>query len=346
MRMIDWITAIIPVYHEPSIYGGNIKKITMDGKVEFDHNYGRTIRGSHESSILVRTNDIIPGNGGGSTLWIDGNPTKFLQGHNIFGSDDLIGLVHALMTKLCDILPELEPTDLDMYRWMVGDYHLSRVDVAAMYSAESRAGALAWLRSAESASYMKHRGRGVLKGMTLYYGQHSRRWSLKAYSKGDELANHKGAALHENLIHRNDLLAFADDKLRLELVLRSMELKDRGLSQASAWCGTVPTEVHHQAVGRLEMAENFILPDQVAANLPRHVRAAYTMWKVGEDLRATYSKATYYRLRTALLAHGIDISTVQPKNNVVPLMRIITASPASIPDWAKGTPPLFERKSA
>ncbi|MBF0562083.1 MAG: hypothetical protein HQL37_08695 [Alphaproteobacteria bacterium] len=115
----------------------------------------------------MRTNDIMP-DGGSHTLWVDGNPSKFLQGHNIFGSDDLIGLVYALMIRLCDILPELEPTELDMHHWITGNYSLSRIDVAAMYSAESRAGALAWLRSAESASHMKHRGCGIMKGMTLY----------------------------------------------------------------------------------------------------------------------------------------------------------------------------------
>ena len=43
------------------------------------------LKGSHESRIHVKTHDQ-------NQLWISGNPTKFLQGHNIFGTNDLLGI--------------------------------------------------------------------------------------------------------------------------------------------------------------------------------------------------------------------------------------------------------------
>ena len=47
---------------------------------------------------------------------------------------------------------------------------------------------------------------------------------------------------------------------------------------------------------------------------------------------------TYYRYRKELLEFGIDIANVQdvdkPLDNVVPLVRVLEALPASIPDWA------------
>jgi II/X family phage/plasmid replication protein len=52
---------------------------------------------------------------------------------------------------------------------------------------------------------------------------------------------------------------------------------------------------------------------------------------------------TFYRYRRMLLQHGVDIATVQPRENanVVKLYRVLEAVPMAIPDWAYGTPLLF-----
>ncbi|WP_283159726.1 phage/plasmid replication protein, II/X family, partial [Xanthomonas axonopodis] len=77
-------------------------------------------------------------------------------------------------------------------------------------------------------------GRGQLvKGSTLYFGQHSRRWSLKLYSKGQEIhARGHGQDAILNLPHA---VAWADRTLRAELTIRSMELKRMALDQVAAW---------------------------------------------------------------------------------------------------------------
>ena len=61
---------------------------------------------------------------------ISGNPAKFLQGHNVFGTNDLKYLVAKMIDKLCmmDKL-ELKPTDVEYENIQQGIYHLSRVDV-------------------------------------------------------------------------------------------------------------------------------------------------------------------------------------------------------------------------
>jgi II/X family phage/plasmid replication protein len=48
------------------------------------------------------------------------------------------------------------------------------------------------------------------------------------------------------------------------------------------------------------------------------------------------SKSSFYRYRTQILKHGIDISITQDskRNNVVPLIRYLEAEPATIPQWA------------
>ena len=142
--MIDWITAIIPCHHDEKIYGGSIASVDLDGVIEWRVEKKYQVRGSYESSLLVKSLDD-------GQLLIDGNLAKWLQGHNMFGSDDIIGLVQAVMYKLIPLL-ELTPTEYDLSCWNDGIYMLKRVDCTAMWDLPRRVDVRAWLRAAEMQS--------------------------------------------------------------------------------------------------------------------------------------------------------------------------------------------------
>jgi II/X family phage/plasmid replication protein len=76
-------------------------------------------------------------------------------------------------------------------------------------------------------------GVGVLTGGTVYWGKHSSRWAIKAYSKGEEISK-RGHKLPPELSLTN-LANFADDKLRVEITLRQKELKKLGLERGCFW---------------------------------------------------------------------------------------------------------------
>jgi II/X family phage/plasmid replication protein len=63
-----------------------------------------------------------------SCLYLHGNPSKFLQGHNIFGSDDLLSLVYDTYRKVCDAL-SLRPQLAELGTVREGRYDLSRTDI-------------------------------------------------------------------------------------------------------------------------------------------------------------------------------------------------------------------------
>ena len=65
---------------------------------------------------------------------------------------------------------------------------LSRVDVNESWHLDNSRDVLAWIRAVGSTAYMKHRGAGQFSGDTAYFGKNSRRWSLKCYSKGNEIS--------------------------------------------------------------------------------------------------------------------------------------------------------------
>ena len=72
-------------------------------------------------------------------------------------------------------------------------------------------------------------------------------------------------------------------------------------------------------------------------NMPNKLRSTYTLWVEGHDLRSMMSKATYYRHCLELKELGINID-LRPestkKSNVVPLIKVLEAQPATIPYFA------------
>lgn len=328
--MIDWITAILPCNHDQSkLQAGLVACLDAEGNIQWKIDKALSVPGSHDSSIQIKTYTE-------RSIWVSGNPTKWLQGHNIFGSDDLIHLVATMFAKLWEKEElGLAPTMLQDAEIRAGLYTLSRVDINQSWMLPDRAAVLAWIRAAGSTCRIKHRGAGQYAGDTLYFGKHSRRWAVKCYSKGHELAD-KGHQLPKDLQHP-ELLEYADKALRIELVMRGMALKDKGLQQAKAWTPAVAKQLLSELVlSQLEISDNMPAPDDLLKSLRPGLRAVYVLWQSGEDVRQTYSKAQFYKHRRALLAHGIDIAIPQERerNNVVPLIRYLEAEPAEIPQWA------------
>ena len=350
MIMIDWVTARVPCNHGDEIAGGAMVSYKdandFDAGCEWAFAKPLPVVGSHDANVRIKTSAFHGELGLGRELRIDGNLVKFFQGHNLFGSCDMVGLVAAFMDHLCTI-PQLGlcPTDLQRQMWLNGAYEVSRVDLTTMFQLRNLPDVLAWLATAEHSATLNHRGRGQLtKGSTLYFGKHSRRWSLKFYAKGQELTA-KGHELHRDLLMRDQLLAYAQPALRSELTLRSKELKPTNLQLASNWPrdGVGISQLFNGYMKGLNMSDVRTLPAEILADLPSGCRLAYQSWLEGHDLKGMLARPTFYRYRSQLLPHGVDISTVNPRevSNVVPLVRVLEAMPMQIPDWAKGTELLY-----
>ena len=330
--MIDWVTAIIPFEHEP-LNGGSVLKVSPDGDVEWEAPCRVSVKGSHDQSISVRS---MGSNGAGKAteMVISGNPSKFLQGHNVFGSDDLKLLVFDTFMSICTTLQYPVYPEVTNAVWQ-GDYRLTRVDINYMYSLGTLSDVKCWLRAAEYKSKSRH-GRPSSKAGTLYWGKQSRRWSLKAYSKWEEInasGDHKLASQFSD----TPIKSFAEDKLRIELTVRGKLLDELNYSEANKWQGNTPAEMYRNYIKRIEMNEQIALSTSLLNNLPNTLRSTYINWREGYSPREILSKPTFYRHRRELLEHGIDINLAVEKedqSNVVPLVRIIEAKPVDTPDWA------------
>jgi len=110
--LIDWITAEIPFNHPP-LRSGRVICIDEHGEELWQSIKWNDIEGSYSKKVMVRSegSDMF---GHATHLRVSGNPSKFLQGHNVFGSDDLSSLMTAFTNQVFLML-DIEPTDIDTY---------------------------------------------------------------------------------------------------------------------------------------------------------------------------------------------------------------------------------------
>ena len=334
--MIDWVTGKFWITHNPDVLrsGQSIRTKIVDGVelIEYDIANRLSVKGSHDASITIRSHTD-------GMVEISGNPAKFLQGHNVFGTNDLKYLVAKMIDKLCmmDKL-ELKPTDVEYENIQQGIYHLSRVDVNEHFAFPSAQVARAWLRAAGYSANMKFRGAGLFKEGTLYF--EGKRYIPKIYFKYDEInSKDKSHRLPDELLQIPELIEYAEKSLRFEIKILSTQLKDWMLHLGCNWdADTATMLINDQFISKLQLSANMAVDSEVLQSLPKNLRLTYTAWANGEDLRQVLSRPTFYRYRTKLLEHGVDISIVQDKeaeqSNVVPMIRYLEAVPMGIPDWA------------
>ena len=212
------------------------------------------------------------------------------------------------------------------------------IDINYSFTLANQRDVMSWIHAAEFKSRSRF-GRPIARPGTIYWNKHSRKWALKAYSKWNELTNggkaHRlpdtlGAALGQ-------LLEWAENVLRIELRLLKRELQHLKLTKAADLAPRVQ-ELFAEYQSRIVMNGQRRISSEKLLLLPTKLRATYTLWAEGHHMAELLSKPTFYRHRKELLEHGVDISITcdseAQTSNVVPFMRVLEATPVSIPDWA------------
>lgn len=329
--MIDWITMKLQCDHEGMICNGSVVKVSKDNDIEWTSTSWLPVVGSHDSSIVIRSIST-------SSIEISGNPTKWLQGHNLFGTNDLKRLVWLFFNELMAKTPELnlKPSIQQLKAIKDGFYTLSRVDINETWLLNNRKEVLAWINAAGHKMRLKHRGAGQFKGDTLYWGKGSKRWFLKCYSKGDEINSRKSN--YPAALRTPDMLDYAERSLRFEMTIKSNYLRESLLHHGFNWNEDTAIMLLVTNLRKLEMSNNFKLLAEDLEGLPTGMKTAYYSWFHGVDVKAILPPRTFYKYRKVLKGFDIDIGilrdTEKEDTKVIPLMRILEAQPAGIPSWA------------
>lgn len=234
------------------------------------------------------------------TLWVSGNPTKFLQGHNVLGPS--VRHLAPVVRDMVRAFPaEMRPSNADDDRWPM--LHRTRVDLNVATDLGSHGAVHSWLGDAARWSRSR-KGEaelvraGILKSPTVYWQKRSRRWTIKAYCKTCELRAHRPAVSAEA---EKQLRRYAEGLLRIELTLRTPELKPLGtLHEELVW-----TYMRKLEVGL--MVDNGEIAG--AEELSPRELGMLELWRRGGDPKPMATKSTYYRLRRRVLdVTGVDIS--------------------------------------
>lgn len=342
--MIDWVDFTAPLVHDEGqdspFYAGEVMSTTPAGELDWGIFKRMSMVGSYSTTIQIRSARMADGR---QAVRVSGNLIKWFQGHNIFGTNDIGGLVFESLLRIMEI-GKLSPSRAELQSWANGDIELLRVDCTESLDFENEKRVLNALRSLDQLANLKFRGRGQFNGHSLLFGKGSRNWSLTLYSKGTELAKHK---LPSKLLD-TPLHGFANRLLRMEFRLLSMHLKKLNLGKLGAWCENTASSVHQTMLENLQISDATMIDSDVIENLPSRYKLIYQTWKDGHDLRTILTRPTFYRHRRAMLAYGIDIAIKQyrrpepPPSNVVPLPVVLIGKPVAIPEWAYNTDLFFQ----
>jgi hypothetical protein len=247
-------------------------------------------------------------------LYLTGNPVKFLQGHNLFGSDDALALLVAVGAHLrqAGAMPFPGITTWGAYDF---EFTPTRLDITRSYRFGSEREAAEWIyhvgASAHSGRHKKDH-----QDSTVYFGKRSRRWAMKIYSKLQEISSKaKGHRLSKHLtrMQQNQLREWAEGVVRFEITLRSMELAET--PKALLTPDALPAIWHryHDRIQYNRNAEAFMTDITTDSLLPAE-RSTLLHWRNGVDARQVLSRATWYRHRKSILETvGVDISEPPPE---------------------------------
>ena len=343
--MIDFMKADLPDPFGVVVSGGDLMKISHLGEVEWTSKAKRNLQGSWLSSMHVRNMLADETEALGAQLHrtrrvgfeMDGNPAKFLQGHNLFGTSDAVQLATDTMERIAKLLDL--PFDPASYDPSPG--RLSVIDLTYSFTVERDTDVVPFLKSMQENVFCPYRGRGVFASAdpgTVYYGyaatgKRAPDWQLKVYSKGREIGKRPLPAPAYEI---PELLDEVNRTIRVELRLRTAELKRLGLRTVGDWNEKTAREVWNLYWHKLEWTEATMAQamEYAGAMKPRQLDALAS-WEAGNDLRLGRSRTAFYKLRKEIkdLA-GVDIANPPARSNVVPLRRSVVLQPALLPTWA------------
>ncbi|HFG7035088.1 phage/plasmid replication protein, II/X family [Acinetobacter baumannii] len=259
--------------------------IKFDGEYQQQQeSYGQKwIIGSHGNQLKIKSKNE-------NTVFIEGNFFKWLYGHNVTGSTDLIKLVTDTINELLvGNLKGLQPTAEELENLKQGYFKIYRIDLnKAILFDDKKQAQLYLAKIKEHGTYPRRKKE--THGNGTYFGLKSTRTTLLYYHKGTEVSTHKKQ--HKRITA--ELQAYADCMVRCEVRLYSQHLRDNNLNYGHVWDDDLVVKTVDEQHALLH------LPPQIAEKdlPPKYVRFLAT-YKQGA-LPIAYTASTTVRFKRDL----------------------------------------------
>ena len=296
--MIDWLTIWLPRVAEWDLPGRI--KVLRDQETGLETTLGHQGRQvpSFDTSVRVRPVDAC--------IEVSGNPSKWLQGHNLFGSDDVPGTIRRWLKRI-EQHPAIGQRLFPLHPLVYADIH--EIHLAQMVDMDSPKNKTDFLNQLGLLSKTRHKSQFFYSGETVYFGKGgdktsktSRLYFWRFYDKLAEMKRHKQKQVCENWNIENHV--------RAEVVLKSMYLKQLGLNRPKSWTSETVSNLYLEMLTKINLAEGNIM-DTFAPppGMNEKDKRIWYQWVAGERLVSSMTRPTFYRVRRHMLdEHGIDIS--------------------------------------
>lgn len=319
--MIDWLDFTIELQH-PTIEQGGFVVFDHTGEITRGSQIGRRVEGSFSSTIEVSSISSIPFYSDvmlelglykgidnatqSSAIAFRGNPTKYLQGHNVIGTDCMRALASETVK---DVFPKLGLSNRLMKKALRKindfDFYVTRIDITKMFDLGSDNNVNDYLYMMPLT--VKARGdRCDYTKSTFYVGKHSTIWTFKFYNKLKELLSKSKHHRLNPIFNDTNLLQFIEGKLRAELTLRKKELDRLKLTSAKHLHSKL-NELFNEYIGRFTMTNQTANFDKLNT-LSNTYRATYYDWEKGLNMKSRLKNSSFYVHKKVLLGIGVDIS--------------------------------------
>lgn len=257
---IDYLKIEIQLTNNPSELSEKVVIPFVKCGTEYfpqQESYGQQwIQGSYGDQIQIKSKNE-------NTLLIQGNFFKWLYGHNVTGTTDLIKLVSDTVNELIKIFDALKPKKDELDDIKQGVFKIHRIDLNKAILFEDKQQAQLYLAMIKEHGTYPRRKKET-HGNGTYFGLKSIRTTLLYYHKGTEVGSHKKQQQRITA----ELKAYADCMVRCEVRLFSQHLRDNQLNYGYHWNEDLVVEIVEQNHALLN------LPPPIAeADLPaRYVR--------------------------------------------------------------------------
>ena len=243
----DWVS----MYQQHDIVGGDPLPLVNDGAfVRYDANGVHEcttlkklkIEGSNETGVFIRCD--------GSTVWFEGNVSRFGRPDNVFGYSfaQCVDRINALLIGL-----GLPPFTAGKKRWVKASdtdrpiwtgARITRLDITQNFFAGSPENASAFMRHLQTQQASRLKTGTYGEGETVDFGRGSRRVYSKAYLKHAELLRYK--------------------KKRLKNETQYSTPYDPYIENLSEWCksvGLVRFETTYKSTYLIDNCQNYLERD-------------------------------------------------------------------------------------
>lgn len=262
---------------------------------------------------------------GRRVFWVELSLPKFLQGHNVFGTNRLVVLCREVIERVYGRLG-IELSTREWGEIEESGIRLMRLDIACSFRVGSSATVNAVLESlfehlrAESVKWSAH---GAAYTEAVYNRQRSRRVSDKFYNKHRELMENK---IHPTVKARDLLMKYAESIVRYEVTFRGAELKSLGLEFADQWNTKVVREIIESRINRLKLTQQFQSSDGFSrpVDLNDSSNMFLDLWLKGADLHVYKTYKTLQRARFTLIDKcGVDVFKAAAPRKCLDLSEIL-----------------------